>query len=45
MLRVHPETFRRWVREGAITPVHYPRKPMRFLLDDVVRLMNRRDVA
>ncbi len=42
MLGVAVETFRRWARSGAITPVQYPRRPKRWLRDDVLRLMNKR---
>lgn len=38
--QVHPETVRRWVREGLITAIELPSGRLRFRREDVEALLN-----
>jgi len=38
-LRIHPETFRRWVRDGKVQPADLPGRTIRIRRTDVERMI------
>jgi len=39
LLSIHPNTLRKWVKEGKIKPVYTPKGTPRYRLEDVMRLI------